>query len=98
MVSFVNPGVLGSRSTFNQVFGSAIAAGNERTASQEQKELAHARSQELNTRVASFVLRRTAELNRQYLPPLTNFTVFCKPSDLQVRLATLLTHVIKALA
>ena len=46
---------------------------------------------ELSRRVDSFVLRRTNEINARYLPNLTNYVVFCQPSDLQVRChATLL--------
>lgn len=39
---------------------------------------------ELSRRVDSFVLRRTNEINARYLPALTNYVVFCRPSDLQV--------------
>ena len=39
---------------------------------------------ELASRVDSFVLRRTNEINARYLPSLTNYVVFCRPSDLQV--------------
>ena len=41
---------------------------------------------ELARRVDSFVLRRTSEINARYLPPLTNYVVFCRPTDLQVKL------------
>lgn len=34
--------------------------------------------------VSAFVLRRTAEVNSRYLPPLTTYVVFCRPSPLQV--------------
>ena len=38
------------------------------------------------------MLRRTNEINARYLPTLTNYVVFCQPSDLQVRChATLLS-------
>ena len=47
--------------------------------------MGEARSQELATRVASFVLRRTAQLNSKYLPPLSSYVVFCKLTALQVR-------------
>ena len=30
------------------------------------------------------MLRRTAEVNHRYLPALTNYTVFCRPTALQV--------------
>ena len=34
--------------------------------------------------VASCMLRRTAEVNHRYLPAFTNYTVFCRPTALQV--------------
>ena len=43
---------------------------------------------ELSRRMDSFVLRRTNEINARYLPPLTNYVVFCRPSDLQVSSTT----------
>lgn len=33
---------------------------------------------ELARRVEQFVLRRTREVNARYLPPLTNYVVFCR--------------------
>ena len=40
---------------------------------------------ELTSRMAQFVLRRTAEINAKYLPPLAVYVAFCRPSALQVR-------------
>ena len=40
---------------------------------------------ELNRRKESFVLRRTAELNATFLPPLHSYVVFCRPTPLQAR-------------
>jgi DNA repair and recombination protein RAD54B len=40
---------------------------------------------ELNRRKESFVLRRTAELNARFLPPLHSYIVFCRPTELQAR-------------
>ena len=39
---------------------------------------------ELQRRIDGFLLRRTSNLNAQYLPAKTTFTVFCRPSSLQV--------------
>ncbi len=39
---------------------------------------------ELGRIVDTFVLRRTSEVNQRYLPCLSTFVVFCKPSALQV--------------
>ena len=40
-------------------------------------------------RVEAVVLRRTADVNKRFLPPLMTFIVFCRPSPLQA-----CTHVI----
>ncbi len=39
---------------------------------------ARAPRRELARRVEQFVLRRTREVNARYLPPLTNYVVFCR--------------------
>ena len=33
-----------------------------------------------------FYLRRTQEVNKQYLPPKVDYVLFCKPSEMQVNL------------
>lgn len=43
---------------------------------------------ELQQRIDRFMLRRTAELNERYLPNKTTFTIFCRPSPLQVLCAS----------
>ncbi len=43
-------------------------------------------SRELSRRVEQFVLRRTADINRAYLPPLTSHVAFVRPTPLQLRL------------
>ena len=39
---------------------------------------------ELSRLKDAFVLRRTAELNAQFLPPASTYIVFCRPTPLQV--------------
>ena len=51
-----------------------------------QKDLDCIMYRELARRVDSFVLRRTSEINARYLQSLTNYVVFCRPTDLQVKL------------
>jgi DNA repair and recombination protein RAD54B len=36
--------------------------------------------------VGLFYLRRTQEVNKQYLPPKVDYVLFCKPSDMQANL------------
>jgi len=39
---------------------------------------------EMQRRIDGFLLRRTSEINQRFLPDKTTFTVFCRPSLLQV--------------
>lgn len=39
---------------------------------------------ELNSKIGSFVLRRTQELLAKHLPPLNTYNVFCQLSSTQV--------------
>jgi SNF2 family DNA or RNA helicase len=41
-------------------------------------------NRQLQLRISDFMLRRTAELNEQYLPDKVTYTIFCRPSRLQV--------------
>ncbi|KAL3144372.1 hypothetical protein ABBQ32_004125 [Trebouxia sp. C0010 RCD-2024] len=86
MISFVNPDLLGNLATFKRVFADPISKSQDRSASPEEQQLGQERSKELSRRVDSFVLRRTNEINARYLPALTSYVIFCKPSDLQVEL------------
>lgn len=38
----------------------------------------------MQRRIDGFLLRRTSEINQRFLPDKTTFTVFCRPSLLQV--------------
>ena len=84
MVDFVRPGALGSISSFQNVFARPIEKGREKNASEEASLLGKARVAELQRILAGFILRRDASVNRAYLPKLSSYAVFCKPTDLQV--------------
>jgi len=84
MVDFVLPGFLGSQAAFNRVFGAAIAKAQDRNATPEERDLGRAREEELTSRIAKFMLRRTKAVTRQYLPALTVFLVFVRPTAAQV--------------
>jgi DNA repair and recombination protein RAD54B len=86
LADFVCPDVLGSLPTFNRIFAIPIARSRDRDASEEERTLGEARSAELSRRVESFILRRGAEVNARYLPPLSLYVVFCRPSDTQLKL------------
>lgn len=84
MVDFVRPGSLGSTASFQNVFESPIEKGRDKNASEEAVLLGKSRLAELQRIVGSFILRRDASVNCAYLPKLSSFAIFCRPSDLQV--------------
>ncbi len=68
-MDFVNPGVLGTASSFRSVFEQPIMRGRQSQAKPEEKIIGEKRSEELIRLTSLFVLRRTAEINEKYLPP-----------------------------
>eukprot|EP01132_Coremiostelium_polycephalum_P006046 gene6046-7531_t len=93
MVNFVNPGVLKNGATFKNVYDTPILESRKPEASEDDKRLGKERSLELTRLTSQFILRRTAAINTKYLPPKTEYTVFCKLSDLQ---KTIYNHLIKS--
>lgn len=69
MIDFVQPGRLGPYKTFKRIFEDAILAGSQSDASEDVKEIAKKRFEELKIVTDAFVLRRTKEINEKYLPP-----------------------------
>ncbi|BFZ03608.1 hypothetical protein BsWGS_06647 [Bradybaena similaris] len=92
IVEFVNPGILGSSSTFRHVYEDPIVASQQPKATDEERELGTKRAQELTRLTQMFVLRRTQEINNDYLPPKVEMVLFCKPTALQLNLYRQLLH------
>lgn len=86
IVEFCNPGVLGSSAAFRRVYEDPIVAGRQPGATQEEISLGEERAAELSRMTQMFVLRRTQEINNKYLPPKREIVIFCRPTDLQLRL------------
>ncbi|PSC67651.1 DNA repair and recombination RAD54 [Micractinium conductrix] len=86
MVSFCNPGVLGSPAQFRRHFESPVLAGREPDASEDEKALCQERTAELSTLVNKFILRRTNTLLSEHLPPKVVEIVCCKMTPLQLSL------------
>lgn len=84
MVDFVNPSVLGKYSTFKKEFEGVILRGQQPEASVKDREKGEARREELKEKTKKFVLRRTAELLSDYLPPKTEYVLFCRPTAAQI--------------
>ena len=86
MCELACPDALGSAAAFHRVFAEPVARGRERDAARAERALGAERSAELGRRIAGFVLRRGAEVNAKFLPPLSVYVVFCPPTELQLRL------------
>ena len=90
LVELVTPGLLGDLPTFRRVFEQPIAASRDKHASGEAKRLGSERTKQLGRLLAPFVLRRLGTVNAEYLPPRSDYVVFCRPSDAQHALYTAL--------
>ncbi|KAK3751794.1 hypothetical protein QZH41_013249, partial [Actinostola sp. cb2023] len=86
LIELSNPGVLGSQALFRRVYEQPIIQGQQPNAACEDKLLGQTRVTELNRLTSLFFLRRTAEINYQYLPSKVETVVFCRPSQLQLSL------------
>lgn len=69
LLEFCNPGVVGTCSTFKRIYEIPIVASRQPDCSEENKILGQLRSQQLQSLTSLFCLRRTSEVNKQYLPP-----------------------------
>ncbi|KAM3423360.1 hypothetical protein BST61_g796 [Cercospora zeina] len=83
MVDFVNPNILSKYATFKREFENPIVKSRQPGASKSDVEKGEARSAELAEITGKFILRRTAEILSKYLPPKTEYVIFCKPTDTQ---------------
>ncbi|OUM63388.1 hypothetical protein PIROE2DRAFT_10109, partial [Piromyces sp. E2] len=88
MVDFVNPGILGSLQSFRKIFEIPIVESRQPRCSKAAKLLGEERSNELTRITGMFILRRTADINSKYLPPKEETIIFCRPTNLQVKMYT----------
>ncbi|XP_048638762.1 DNA repair and recombination protein RAD54B isoform X3 [Marmota marmota marmota] len=86
LIDFVNPGILGTLSSYRKIYEDPIIMSREPSASEEEKKLGERRAAELTCRTGLFILRRTQEVINKYLPPKIENVVFCRPSALQIEL------------
>lgn len=84
MVDFVNPGLLGNYKNFTKVFENPIIKSRQPGASKEDIEEGVDRQEELSSLTQMFILRRTSEILSKYLPPRTEYVLFCEPTKIQV--------------
>ncbi|XP_028624664.1 DNA repair and recombination protein RAD54B [Grammomys surdaster] len=86
LVDFVNPGILGSLSSYRKIYEEPIIMSREPSSSEEERELGERRATELTRLTGRFILRRTQEVINKYLPPKIENVVFCRPGALQIEL------------
>ena len=86
MVEFVNPGILGSKQHFRHTFEVPIARSLEASCSVADRTYGLQQFDNLIQITKEFILRRTADVNKQYLPPKTNVVLFCRMEKQQQRL------------
>lgn len=85
MVDFINPGLLGTYNAFRKEFEAPILKSREPGASEDDIEKGNDRAEELSSITNMFILRRTAEVMAKFLPPKTEYVVFCKPTSVQAQ-------------
>ncbi|NWQ74407.1 RA54B protein, partial [Columbina picui] len=86
LIEFVNPGILGSLSTYRKIYEEPIVRSREPSATEEEKELGEKRAAELTRLTGLFILRRTQEVINKFLPPKEESIIFCQPTALQLEL------------
>lgn len=86
MVNFVNDGCLGSQKGFVKDFENPIMKSRQPNATAEDIERGQDASNELAHTTSQFILRRTADILADFLPPKTEFILFCKPTPAQAKI------------
>lgn len=86
MVDFVNPGLLGTFKMFMKEFEGPIVKSRQPGASKKDVEKGQWRSEELTSLTSMFILRRTADILSKYLPPKTEYVLFCNPTASQANI------------
>lgn len=86
VVDFINPGVLGSFSSFKKHFINPILRARDpaNRFNESAVEKGEERSKELIEITQRFTLRRTNSILSEFLPPRTDMILFCKPTEAQV--------------
>ncbi|KAI9652935.1 MAG: helicase [Trizodia sp. TS-e1964] len=83
MVDFVNPGLLGTRNTFKNEFEGPILKSRQPGCTKNDVEKGGARAEELQLLTRHFILRRTSEILSKFLPPKSEYVLFCRPTAIQ---------------
>lgn len=82
-VDLVNPGILGTFKAFIREFETPIVRSRQPEATRKDIEKGESRNEELRELTSKFILRRTADVLAKYLPPKSEYVLFCKPTRTQ---------------
>ncbi|KAJ5362032.1 hypothetical protein N7541_002876 [Penicillium brevicompactum] len=85
-VDLVNPGILGNFKSFIKEFETPIVRSRQPEATSKDIEKGESRGEELRELTSKFMLRRTADILAKYLPPKTEYVLFCKPTRPQANI------------
>ena len=83
MCDYVNPGCLNDYKIFKKVYETPIMISRDINCNKFDKRIGDERSLQLNEITKQFTLRRTANINKKYLPKKDEYIVFHKMSSLQ---------------
>lgn len=83
VVDLINPGLLGTAAAFKREFEKPIDKSRQPEASAKEREKGDGKYQDLMDTISQFVLRRTADILAEFLPPKTEYVLFCKPTSVQ---------------
>jgi DNA repair and recombination RAD54-like protein len=86
LVSFANPGLLGTRLEFRKKYEIPILKGRDAGGSEKDREKGDQRLQELLEIVNKFIIRRTNDILSKYLPVKYEHVVFCNLAPFQLDL------------
>ncbi|GAB7341812.1 hypothetical protein MBLNU457_g0139t1 [Dothideomycetes sp. NU457] len=86
IVDLINPGLLGNYNNFKKNFELPINKGRQQEATEEEKEIGKERDQELKGITGPFILRREHSVLAKFLPPKTEYVLFCRPNQAQINI------------
>ncbi|RKF56840.1 DNA repair protein rhp54 [Erysiphe neolycopersici] len=89
LISFANPGLLGTRVEFRKKYELPILKGRDAAGSEKDREKGDLAIKELLEIVNKFIIRRTNDILSKYLPVKYEHVVFCNLSPFQLNLYNL---------
>ncbi|KAI1000134.1 DNA repair protein [Podosphaera aphanis] len=89
LISFANPGLLGTRAEFRKKYEIPILKGRDAAGSDKDRERGDAAVKELLEVVNKFIIRRTNDILSKYLPVKYEHVVFCNLAPFQLDLYNL---------